>query len=104
MARYRKKPVTIEAVRFLRATRAGYADIGAVFDCGDDLPDWLAEALNGDPGTTGAIWFDHRRALKIGTLEGFHEASPGDFIIRGVAGEIYPCKPEIFAATYDEVA
>lgn len=104
MARYRKKPVTIEAVRYLRAAREGSPDMVAVFDCGDDLPDWLAGALNGDPGDTGAIWFDHRRALKIGTLEGFHAASPGDFIIRGVAGEIYPCKPEIFAATYDEVA
>jgi hypothetical protein len=39
--------------------------------------------------------------LVIPTLEGNHVASPGDWIIRGVAGEFYPCKPDIFAATYE---
>jgi hypothetical protein len=39
--------------------------------------------------------------LSIGTLEGQHLVLWGDWIIRGVAGEIYPCKPEIFAATYE---
>jgi len=37
----------------------------------------------------------------IPTLEGGHVASPGDWIIKGIAGEFYPCKPEIFEATYD---
>ena len=37
----------------------------------------------------------------IQTLEGVHEASVGDYIIRGIAGEIYPCKPDIFRATYE---
>lgn len=41
--------------------------------------------------------------LKILTREGDMLVSPGDWVIRGVAGEFYPCKPEIFAATYDEV-
>ena len=40
--------------------------------------------------------------LKINTLEGCMEASPGDWIIRGVQGEFYPCKPDIFEATYEE--
>ena len=40
-------------------------------------------------------------ALYIGTLEGIHRAEPGDYIIRGVKGELYPCKPDIFAATYE---
>ena len=39
--------------------------------------------------------------IVIGTLEGDHLASQGDWIIRGVKGELYPCKPEIFAATYE---
>jgi hypothetical protein len=41
--------------------------------------------------------------LTIPTLEGSHIARHGDWIIKGVAGEFYPCKPEIFAATYDQV-
>lgn len=39
--------------------------------------------------------------LLIETLEGTHRANPGDWIIRGVKGEFYPCKPDIFAATYE---
>ena len=42
-------------------------------------------------------------ALEIVTLEGTMYASPGDWIIRGVAGEFYPCKPDIFAATYEAI-
>lgn len=44
------------------------------------------------------------KGLKIFTLEGSHMATIGDFIIRGVQGEFYPCKPDIFIATYDVVA
>ena len=43
-----------------------------------------------------------KKGLKIFTLEGSHMATIGDMIIKGVAGEFYPCKPDIFAATYDE--
>ena len=42
-----------------------------------------------------------REGLKIFTLEGVHNAAIGDMIIRGVAGEFYPCKPDIFYKTYD---
>ena len=41
--------------------------------------------------------------LYIKTLEGEHHASVGDYIIQGVQGEIYPCKPDIFEATYEEM-
>ena len=44
-----------------------------------------------------------RPAITIDTLEGVMTASEGDFIIRGVKGELYPCKPDIFAATYEAV-
>lgn len=44
---------------------------------------------------------DDKDGLRIHTLEGTHQANVGDWIIKGVAGEFYPCKPDIFAATYD---
>ena len=52
----------------------------------------------------GNIWTgDCINGIKILTLEGTMFAQPGDFIIRGIRGEAYPCKPEIFRATYEEV-
>lgn len=75
--RYRKKPVVIEA--WQNADDTG------------PLPDWLvAVELGREPGGV----------ILIGTLEGTMRAQPGDFIIRGIKGEVYPCKPDIFAATY----
>lgn len=85
MARYRKKPVVIDAFEFNT-------------DGPSAVPDWFCAALQ-----DGRAWWSGRY-LTIPTLEGDMRAKPGDWIIRGVAGEIYPCKPEIFAATYDEVA
>ena len=88
---YRKKPVIIEAHRFgayTQALRNG------------ELYQWLTkhgarfELLQEDPGPA---------CLLISTLEGQMVANVGDFIIRGVAGEFYPCKPAIFAATYEAV-
>lgn len=46
---------------------------------------------------------DGMHSLIIPTLEGEHGASPGDWIIRGIKGEFYPCKPDIFAASYDSI-
>ena len=46
---------------------------------------------------------DGGRSLFIKTLEGDHEAKLGDMIIKGIQGEFYPCKPDIFKETYDEV-
>ena len=89
MKRYRKKPVTIEAVQY-------------------DPPHNCAEvyAFAGlDYGVhhTAAPTDCHEHAeLTIPTLEGYMTASPGDWIIRGVAGEFYPCRDDIFAATYEE--
>jgi hypothetical protein len=84
MAQFRKKPVVIEAVQWLN--RKIVCPPG---------PMWFCEAeekriinLAGD-------------ILVVKTLEGEMKAMPGDWIIRGVKGEIYPCKPDIFAATYE---
>lgn len=105
--RYTKKPVTIEAVRFI-----GLTDFGdPQFYVADGMRDWLTEALAGPEHSTGSIWTapgqafigegDPPKELFIGTMEGQHIASPGDWIIQGIKGELYPCKPDIFEATYD---
>lgn len=86
--KFRKKPVEIEAKQFILGTTTKSemlefcpkANIGAPE--GDDLD---------------IRWF------VIHTLEGDHEVSDGDFVIKGVKGEFYPCKPDIFALTYDAV-
>lgn len=85
--KYRKKPVVIEAVRVeADGSINGHASLTAP---------WLTEALA------------HSRIrivdgeLLIATLEGVTRADPGDWIIRGVKGELYPCRPDIFALTYE---
>lgn len=102
MAEYTKAPVTIEAVQFNGMENSAEF----IFDCGKDAPDWLKEAF--DKGrAVGGMWEQGPSAddplgqsLRIGTLEGTHRADPGDFIIRGIKGELYPCKPDIFAESY----
>ncbi len=75
--KFRKKPVVIEAWQ-------------NIID-GGKMPDWVMDEVSDtDNG-----------ALLIPTLEGTMRADVGDWIIKGVKGEVYPCKPDIFAATYD---
>lgn len=83
MQKFRKKPVVIEAIQ-----TPGY---------GEDPSDELMELVE-EHG-----WRGEGEHLFIPTLEGDHIASPGDWIIKGVAGEYYPCKPDIFEATYEAV-
>lgn len=85
MAQYRKKPVVIEAVQV--------ADQ-------QENPQWLADAVN-----SGKVYWQggDDPHYTIETLEGTMRANLLDYIIRGVAGEIYPCKPDIFTATYEAV-
>lgn len=84
MTQFRKKPVVIEATQW-----RGHGDHPAVVPY--------------DPAVSG----QHIKGIGpygwVNTLEGGHIVSPGDWIITGVKGEIYPCKPDIFAATYDAV-
>jgi hypothetical protein len=90
MAKFRKKPVVIEAVQFDGTPESGLA-VFAAFDIpnGKFLPNY--PDLSRDCH------------LSIPTLEGVMTASPGDWIIRGVQGECYPVKPDIFEATYEAV-
>lgn len=90
MPKYRKKPVIIDAYQF--NNRVGT----------DDRPDWIKAAAE-----EGQVKVVIPRAapayMLIPTLEGEMRADTDDWIIRGVKGELYPCKPDIFAATYDFV-
>ena len=82
MAKYRKKPVVIEAMQWMGKYQ--------------DLQEWTRGECN--------QWFiDDDKRLIIPTLEGLFKANLGDWIIRGIKGEFYPCKPDIFVATYEEV-
>ena len=84
MSRYRKKPVVIDAIQWDGTVKSA-AEIARAFDVD-------AQRLSFGVGV-----------LDIVTLEGGLHASPGDWIIRGVQGELYPCKPDIFEATYQPV-
>lgn len=90
MSKYRKKPVVVEAEVYKEGMEDGYA-------CYEIFGEFIG-------------YFDKRGSLPranrvpaIKTLEGWHEISEGDYIITGVKGERYPCKPDIFAMTYEKV-
>lgn len=90
---YRKLPKVIEAVQYQPGMEDGWTWLSG--DGGFTLYDTEAEAKR----AAGGLWKNCAPIIK--TLEGFHEISAGDWIITGVAGERYPCKPDIFAATYE---
>lgn len=79
MAKYRKKQVVVEAFR-----------LGV-----DESPRWFRDACD-----AGRVELHGSRAV-IETLEGKMRAEKGDWVIQGVQGELYPCKPDIFQQTYD---
>lgn len=87
MQKYRKKPVVIEAVQYTGKNAR-------------EIIVWAHERL---PAAAQSIVSDLGSALAISTFEGVMTAGPGDFIIKGVKGEFCPCKPDIFASTYDIV-
>ena len=84
--KYRKKPVVIEAMQYTGDNR--FALMGWVHD----------------EGLPPTVWRFEKGRFLIETREGDMEVSAGDWVICGVKGEYYPCKPDIFAATYDPVA
>jgi hypothetical protein len=102
---YRKKPVVIEAERLPTAEDQDN-DIIAYVDRCVALAEWCGGRsymmhTNEEPSFTGDSGKDR---IEIETLEGTMSANPGDWIIKGVNGEFYPCKPDIFAKTYEPVA
>jgi hypothetical protein len=100
MPLFRKKPVMIEAVRFIGLDVAENGCHSIHFDTEESLPKWLRDALVDDVVFPIASGIDN---LYVKTREGLMEAAEGDWIICGVKNEIYPCKPDIFAMTYDPV-
>lgn len=100
--RFRKLPVTIEAMRFYGSPADGYAVYTWIEENTKGSFEPMA-VLNGEvPVPESGVSIDPSDgALLIATLEGVMHASEGDWIIRGVQGEFYPCKPDIFAATYE---
>lgn len=98
MAFYRKKPVVIEAVRFDGILYGKEGAYSVLFDTVEDLPKWLKNALM-DKLIVPSVVVESM--LVVSSAEGWMEAQPGDWIIRGVKGELYPCKPDIFALTYE---
>lgn len=86
MAKYKKKPVVIEAVQWKGEE--------ILFN----VPKWLS-----DEQDKGVIKFISDKQFTVKTLEGNMVGNVGDFIIQGVQGEIYPCKSDIFYKTYEKV-
>lgn len=86
--KFRKKPVVVDAWQY-------FDNIGTDTAV---IPVWAIEAVN-----VGIIRVDDNETL-VWTLEGEMRVSNGDWLIKGVAGEIYSCKPDIFEATYEPVS
>lgn len=82
MGKYRKKPVVIEAIQYTGKNAF-------------EIENFARPTRTAFAGPGGSAFIE--------TLEGRMEATVGDWIIRGVAGEIYPCKPDIFEQTYEEL-
>jgi len=81
----RKKPVIVDAIQLC---------VGSNEDEVDDLHRFFGDFINWSGDDTGIV---------ITTLEGDHFVSPGDWIIKGIKGEFYPCKPDVFEMTYEKV-
>jgi len=96
--KFRKKPVVIDAVQWVGTEKS-------MAECLDFIaggkPDFSHLPSDGVHVHNGVSYCDGQ--IFIPTLEGVMTASRGDWIIRGVKGEFYPCKPDIFAATYEPV-
>lgn len=88
--KYRKRPVVVDAILVSDA-------VALATKSWKELPYWLAVQYE-----QGNVVF-LKNEVSINTLEGTMKADKDDWIIRGVQGEIYPCKPDIFEATYDRV-
>lgn len=99
MHRYKKRPVIVEAFQMTKERRQDNSE----------WPNWLHIAWQKENGEDGSVFpKDYSNShgtdeLLICTLEGIYLVSFNDWIIRGVNGELYPCKPDIFEQTYEKV-
>ena len=88
MPLFRKKPVVVEAVQFDGSSTSIVA-----------IRKWISGKIYAKP----SVATRDRRSMLIHTLEGIMEVRPGDWVIKGIEGEFYPCKPDIFDKTYEPV-
>jgi hypothetical protein len=95
MPLYRKKPVVIEAVQLQDNYKSIVECVEFVFNIGMD------SSMIGEAATVQKV--KEEEGFLIPTLEGNMKVSIGDYIIKGVNGEFYPCKPDIFEKTYEQV-
>ena len=98
MQQYRKRPVVVEALQLCWNTWDEMCDfLGGIVSVKN--PARNVETFSDKCGERGPYWIE----LTIPTLEGDHVARHGDWIIKGIQGEFYPCKPDIFEATYERI-
>lgn len=83
MSKYRKKPVVIDAIQWTGTTESSHEIVKFA--------------------SPKATWHFNHNHMSIETLEGIMAVSVNDYVIKGVKGEFYPCKPDIFEATYEKV-
>lgn len=95
MAKFRKKPVVIEAMLWPGVPVVTDPDFKSQLTYLEKFDDWMVQ----NQGDRKCRY--RGNSIVIPTLEGEMEASSGDWIIRGVQGELYPCKPDIFEKTYE---
>jgi hypothetical protein len=99
MRLFKKRPIPIEAFQMTFARRSDNSE----------WPSWLNEAWNKEMPSEGSVWpYDYPDSegndkLCIGTLEGAHVVEWNDWIIQGIKGELYACKPDIFELSYEEI-
>jgi hypothetical protein len=87
MGQYRKKPIVVEAIQVTKEMRNNFGP----------FPDWALPHLSA--GRTEKI--DNSEWITVKTLEGDMKVSDNDYLIQGIKGEVYPCKNDIFEATYE---
>ena len=97
MAKFRMKPVVIEAVQLTWENWSEMCDFAGVGRLEDNKPTGTDKDINNDPLPDGGP------GLLIPTLAGLMLGMPGDWIIRGVQGELYPIKEDVFLETYEAV-
>ncbi len=97
MKKYRKKPIVIEAEQWLKLGDVSEAPIIAY------VPGERYKRMVPIVKECAGCGIGMPRHGNCKTLEGFHIVCPGDWIIKGIKGEYYPCKPDIFGATYEAV-
>lgn len=91
MSKYRKKPVVVEAFQY-------DGDISIDTNGKTDIPQWIVQAFKDK-----ILCYGTQGHLFVQTLEGTMIVSNNDYIIQGVNGELYPCKPDIFEKTYERI-